>query len=107
MDATKIIEELGDDYDFGWRYQETKPAIGDVLPCSNVWHGDDPTDEELPGTCAWDTRSQCEDYAKHSSGYMVLLGGVNVQSGDLAGEIILEDAEVFAVWDWRNEGDGR
>jgi len=80
---------------------ENSPAVGDMLPRSNVWEGDEPTDVELPGTCAWDTLSSAEKYAQYSHEYIVLIGGVLVQSGDLAGEIIIDDAQVFAVWKWR------
>ena len=96
------------DYEItGWRYIECTdapaPVPGQALPPSRVWDGEVPTGEELSGTCAFDTRAACEAYAKYSRGHgwMAHIGGVcKGTAGDIAGEILIGDAEVIEITDW-------
>jgi len=90
----------GISYDVGWRYQEDAPVVGDVLPSSFHWEGDEPTSEELRGTSVWRTRELAETYAKWSDGFMVLLRGVIVGTGAEPGEALMEDATVMKVYPW-------
>lgn len=87
--------------DKGWRFQETEPKVGDILSRSNVWIEDEPTDEELPGTCCFETVEDCEDYAQWSRGYIVEVEGVRICGGDVAGETIIDEARVVSVREWR------
>lgn len=84
----------------GWRFVEDELKVGDVLLASRIWDGDQPTDDDLRGTCAFNTRARCEEYARWSAGYIVCIGGTDNGTGDLAGEIIIEDATVITVDAW-------
>jgi hypothetical protein len=88
----------------GWRLitvEYGEPQVGDDLAPSYVWIGDEPTDEMLSGTCAFDTRAACEQYAKYSRGWIVELTGEDYRYGELDGEIIIESACVVSVETWR------
>jgi hypothetical protein len=87
--------------DRGWRYQETAPVVGSILAHSNVWVEDEPTDEELPGTCCFETVEACEKYAQWSKGYIIEVEGVRICGGDLADETIIDEARVVSVRNWR------
>ena len=89
MTTTRAYRLISDDYD--------EPTIGDVLPQSNVWDGDEETDEELPGTCAFATRAAVDEYAQWSHGWIVEIEGEQVATGDLPYEVIIADAVVMAV----------
>jgi hypothetical protein len=91
----------------GWRYMDSsfdaEPTVGDILPTSYVWDGDEQTDDQLDGTCAFETREQVENYAQHSKGcgWLVQLGGNSMSWGsDMVGEVIIRDAVVIAVEKW-------
>ena len=88
----------------GWRYVDGSdaPQVGALLDPSYVWDGDEPTDEELPGTCAWDTRAACETYAQysHGCGWLVEVSGEYAGSGSEPAEIILTDALVISAERW-------
>lgn len=80
-----------------------EPKIGDELDRSFVWDGDQITDNELSGTCCFDSREQIEEYAKWSkgNGWIVRVGGENAGSGDdFEGEILIDNAEVLEVSPW-------
>jgi hypothetical protein len=87
----------------GWRYideYENEPHPGDALPCSYDWEAEEET--ILPGTCAFYNLDDALEYARHSEGWLVLVGGVDKGYGTMAGEIILADAVVYGVWERDN-----
>jgi len=68
-----------------------------------VWDGDEITEDELSGTCCFETREQIEEYAKYSNGtgWIVTIGGDDEGRGDdFVGEILISDAEVLEVSLW-------
>lgn len=98
---------LADEVTIGYRFIDKdfqeKPKVGDILPHSYTWEGDEWTDEELKGTSAFEDRQQVEEYAKHSKGrgWLVTLSTEEpISYGDLPGEIIMPDAEVTEVEEW-------
>lgn len=104
---TKIMDETIDamssefDYDFGWRFSEEKFEIGDELPNSYEWEGDEQTDIELSGTSIFDSISDLLEYAKYSTGYVFLVFGTNNGSGQEPGESIMSEATVLQSWSWK------
>ncbi len=89
----------------GYRYIETLdgqtiPAIGDTLPNSYAWDGDEPTDQELPGTCAFATLAAAKKYAKFSAGcgsIVEIEGELSQGETDIEDEIVLSDARMVRV----------
>lgn len=79
-----------------WRYMPDAPKVGEVLPNSYVWDGDQPTDEELPGTCCWPTRERALRYCDWG-GYLVRVEGELVCYGDEPDEVIVRNARVISV----------
>ena len=79
----------------------SEPKVGDILENSNIWDGDEPTNDELNGTCAFSTLEECEEYSKYSKGWIVKIGGENAGYGDLAGELLIGNAEVLEVTKWK------
>lgn len=86
-----------DCYDIGYRYLDASAEVGDELDNSYVWDGDEWTNEELPGTCAFSTIDAVIEYAKYSKGFIAVLQGAIVEHGELESEIIIEGAEVAVV----------
>tara|TARA_R110000782_G_scaffold250759_1_gene338128 strand:+ start:32 stop:331 length:300 start_codon:yes stop_codon:yes gene_type:complete len=78
-----------------------EPQVGDNLENSNVWDGDEPTDYELGGTCAFSTLGECEKYATWSEGWIVMIGGESEGYGELKGELLIGDALVLSVAKWQ------
>jgi len=99
MDITEQqIEQWEDEHGtVAYRFVEDKPKIGAVLPHSSEWDGDNPTDEELPGTSTWETLQMAREYAQWSSGWIVAVGGSHVRWGQEAGERLLANATVLAI----------
>ena len=86
-----------------YRFEEKNVVAGDTLENSRVWDGDQPTDDELPGVCAFETKEQAEKYAQysHNLGQIVEIEGEKVGTGlDLVGEVIIRDAVVTAIYAW-------
>ena len=83
-------------------YYSSRPEVGDILPTSFVWDGDEQTDEELAGTCCFDSLEALKEYAKWSKGcgVLVIVEGEMKGWGDLANEVIIADAEVLEVIEW-------
>lgn len=80
------------DADFG-----SEPKKGDFLDNSFVWDGDEITETELDGTCAFDSYEKVKDYAKYSTGWIVRIGGDLAGYGDLSGEILIKSATVLEI----------
>jgi len=81
-----------------YRVQDEAPTVGQTLDRSYVWSGDEPTDERLQGTCAFDTEIAARRYGKAGSGlYLVEISGDRVMAGELVGEVIIRDAVVTRV----------
>jgi hypothetical protein len=86
-----------------YRFEKKKVAVDDTLENSHVWDGDQVTDDELPGVCAFETRMQAEKYAQysHNIGKIVEIEGERAGSGlDMVGEVIIRDAVVTAIYEW-------
>lgn len=101
MTTTEDFEITG--YRFISRDFSPEPKVGDELERSFVWDGDAITDEELRGTCCFETREQIEKYAKWSkgNGWIVRVGGDDAGRGnDFVGEILIDNAEVMEVEQW-------
>jgi hypothetical protein len=81
----------------GWRYIDGEAKPGDTLPNSYNWD----TEEELDGTCAFETREACEAYARFSSGCIAQIGGTDQGWGEMAEEMIIGDAVVISAENWR------
>lgn len=82
---------------------DSEPKIGEVLGNSFAWDGDQPTSDELGGTCCFESRKQVEEYAKYSKGcgWIIRVGGdLKSRGDDLVGEIIVRNAEVLEVEAW-------
>ena len=90
----------------GYRYIDNyyngPVRVGDNLQNSFVWDGDEPTDEELPGTCCFDSLDALKEYAKWSKGcgVLVVVKGEFEQYGDLPNEVLISDAKVVEVIEW-------
>lgn len=81
-----------------YRVQDEAPVVGATLDRSYVWDGDEPTEERLQGTCAFETEAQARGYGKAGSGlYLVEMDGERVMAGALNGEVIVRDAVVSRV----------
>ena len=111
------IRARQDEYDaIGYRYVargERVPAVGDELEPSRVWVEDEPTDQLLPGTCAFCSREACEAYADGARGYILTIGGEQMGTDEDYEDGILisgwgSGAVVLAVDEWpqvaREEG---
>ena len=80
-----------------------EPQIGQILERSFAWDGDEITEDELNGTCCFETRKQIEKYAQYSKGkgWIVMVGGDFGGYGpDMIGEILIDNAEVLEVIKW-------
>ena len=94
MSATQTQTIDRDDYEvFGWRFVDQIVSIGQSLDISQDWD----TGDDLSGTCAFESRGMCEDYAKNSDGWIIEVGGSDLGWGNLAGERIIGNAEVVSV----------
>lgn len=81
-----------------YRVQDEAPVVGQTLERSYVWAGDEPTEERLQGTCAFETEEQARRYGKAGTGlYLVEITGDRVMAGALVGEVIIRDAVVRRV----------
>ena len=81
-----------------YRVQDEAPVVGQTLDRSYVWDGDEPTEERLQGTCAFETEAQARSYGSAGSGlYLVEIIGDRVMAGALVGEVIIRDAVVLRV----------
>ena len=80
----------------------SEPTVGDELENSHVWDGDEPTEDELRGTCAFADWADMEKYAQYSkgAGWIVVIGGTDEGRGDIAGEILIGTAQVLEVIKW-------
>jgi len=97
-----LAEQAEDDYlDHGFRFVDGSAAVGDELAVS--WSEEE--EREMAGTCAFETWEQVAEYAKHSTGAIVMITGAIEHSGHLAGEIIVSDATVVATWTRENAND--
>ncbi len=86
-----------------YRFEEKNVVVGDALENSHVWDGDQPTDDEFPGVCAFETKEQAEKYAQysHNLGQIVEIVGELAETGlDMIGEVIIRDAVVTAIYAW-------
>lgn len=88
----------------GFRFCDHDVSVGDLLDNSCVWDGDTKTDDELPGTCAFESWSAMVNYAQYSKGIggkIVLITGDKAGRGtDFADEIYIANAKVVAVMSW-------
>ncbi len=80
------------------------PVVGETLAPSYRWEDGDCTDEELNGTSAIQVSESTFDRALRSSnGYwgthVALIGGYQMEYGEDAGEVVIRDAVVVAVWE--------
>lgn len=83
-----------------FRVLDSAPRVGDVLDASRVWVDGEPTDETLPGTCGLMLAGTARLGKIYSGNVVVVMGAerlADVYTED-AGEIILADPEVVAVW---------
>ena len=86
----------------GYRYSDEPKTTGEKLPPSYAWDGDERTDRQLRGTCAFEALASCQRYAQWSHGYILTLDGEQVGTDeDLPGGIILSDPVVIGVARWR------
>jgi len=90
------------DFDFGWRFSDQQFSIGDELPNSFEWEGDEQTDIELDGTSVFDEIEDLYKYAKYSKGQIMIVMGVRIGSGQEPGESIMSEATVLQTWIWDN-----
>jgi len=94
--ALREAKALRADYAYvAVRVQTGTVSVGDILAPSHVWVDGDPTDETLPGTCAF--CSAPTDGTKYMGDCLIVVGGDIAEYGEDDGEIIIEDAEVLAV----------
>ena len=103
MNATYTETDFGiTGYRFVNKFDDSQPTVGDVLGNSYTWDGDERTDDELDGTCAFDMLSACQNYAKYSKGcgWIITVGGYDEGRGDLANEILVSDAIVIGIAKW-------
>ena len=83
-------------YRFVSNWDDNEPKVGDSLNASFVWDGEEITKDQLPGTCAFETRDQVEEYAKYSTGWILKIGGDDAGYGhDMVGEILIANAVVI------------
>ena len=98
---TSGIIEAGEVVGFRWVDHEVN--VGDELDNSYVWDGDEKTEDELPGTCAFASWSAMTKYAQYSRGLgkiIVITGDDAGRGTDFADEIYISKATVVAVMDW-------
>ena len=87
----------------GFRFVDHEVAVGDELQNSYVWDGDEKTEDELPGTCAFESWTSFVKYAQYSRGAgkcVVITGRDKGRGTDFAGEIYVAEAVVVAVMEW-------
>jgi len=98
-----------------YRYiEEGEPQVGDILPTSYVWDGDEWTDEQLPGTCCFSSIQAIIEYSQWcETGWIVIVSGDPLKTGELPYEVIIREAEVISVFPVKkfqagiNDGKGR
>lgn len=86
--------------------QEVPAEIGEVMSHqSYVWEDGNQTDERLPGVCAVDIEylagrtASISDPAGYPGEYIVVLGADEVEYGEDAGEIIMRQPAVLAMYE--------
>ena len=87
----------------GFRFVDHAVHVGQCLDNSFVWDGDEKTDIELSGTCAFESWDAFEKYAQYSRGCgkcVVVTGSHKGRGTDFVGEIYVGDAVVVAVMEW-------
>jgi hypothetical protein len=88
----------------GFRFCDHKVSVGQTLDNSYIWDGDEKTDEQLPGVCAFESWSAMAKYAQYSKGiggHIVVVTGDNAGRGtDFADECYIANATVVAVMAW-------
>lgn len=87
----------------GFRFVDHEVEVGQQLNNSRIWDGDNPTEDELPGTCAFGAWKDFAKYAQYSRGCgkcVVITGTDKGSWHDIAGEIVIGDAVVVAVMEW-------
>jgi len=100
---------------FGWRLVEGRGEVGDILKPSFIHRENEsgewePTEERHTGVSAFSECADMEKYATWSAkGYTLLLIGGDKGRRDendagLAGEVVIDDAEVFAVFNRESTG---
>lgn len=103
-DAQKTAAELIEAGEVvGFRFVDHAVELGQQLDNSYVWDGDVKTDDELPGTCAFESWTDFVRYAQYSRGCgkcVVITGRSKGRGTDFAGEIYIADAVVVAVMEW-------
>jgi len=81
-----------------YRYTDRAVRVGDELPASHEWVGDEMTGVELDGTCAFAALEQAMEYARWSPGQVVEIEGELAHYGsDMEGEVIVADARVTRI----------
>ena len=80
---------------FGIRVQEEAFELGKIDHVSKVWIDGEETDEELDGFCAVKPAMYQPGY--YNGKHIAILGCNNCTTGEDAGEIIMEDAEVLYI----------
>lgn len=103
-DIQKIAAELIEANEVvGFRFVDHAVEVGQCLDNSFVWDGDEKTDTELAGTCAFESWSTFVKYAQYSRGCgkcVVITGRDKGRGTDFVGEIYVGDAVVVAVMEW-------
>jgi len=90
------VPNIGSDEDYevvGYRFVESPVKVGDSLPPSWDWD----TGDRLVGTSAFDSLDHVREYASHSDGWVIKIGGTDQGWGELPHEMIIGDAEVLSV----------
>jgi len=89
--TTTAYRFLSDDFD-------KAPLVGDETPNSFIWDGDEPTHDELDGTCCFESLEQVKEYSKYSTGWIVKVEGDYAGFGtDLVGEVMIANGVITEV----------
>lgn len=81
-----------------YRITPERPSVGQILPPSYVWDDDGPTNDLLPGTCAFTTERLAREYGKQGGCWLIEINGERAGYGyELDGEVYVRNAVVARV----------
>lgn len=99
LTAKEIAKEFAFDYEkIAVRVQDVPFTAGPMDHCSHVWVDGEETDETLDGVCGQDITTIDRYNHNYCGSHVALVAGNDYTYGEDAGEIIISDAVVIAIF---------